>query len=1617
MSRASLRHRRGWARLLVVLMMLAVMPASAKNQGKELSELLLSQLQLEDVHPDSLESNIASLKARRLASADPSEQAVYAAAIGRLYAERMYWRSVGNDMRDSSIHYYALALADKELLAQTKAKKWKPFVLIGKDEGYFGGDMLNVVWRSLVESHSRFVRDTIKALPNYDDMIDFYRTHDLRTGALLLALDSLSQSKDPEDEAVLLRIRDEYADLPLCAEVYLRLGTNSEKSEFKQREWLQQGIERYPKYKRKAVLRNALTRLSDPYFQWNGPTMVYPGKTYDWRFRVRNIQAVVCDGEVHEFPYHDPIEMFTDTLKWKAPIPGTYKIDFTPQTSTKTKQKVVPLHQTVVVSALQAVTQLRPNGLCILVVDAETGKAQPGVTVTAFKNDKDSVGYFTARTNQKGTVLVPMENNQGARVIFQLRTSAEVDLPRHTVYAYRNEVRWQGADNKWERDLNLFTDRAIYRPGQTVHVGGILYEQLDWDARAMEGENVSLRLVDGTGKEVGKQEACTDEMGVFSADFVLPDKVRNGQFHIRAQNENTRTNQYLRVEEYKRPTFEVTMNDSALWRKDSVTFAGTAKDYSGTPLRNARVTGTVRWSFPWFYFHRLPHIYREAVRIDTLHTDDNGRFSYTLALPDREFNSRPGLQVNLDVMSAYGETQHASRWYGRRYPPYQGEPARVDSSFLVKCVVDTFDVDRPARVEVTSTLSDLYLHYTLSAAGKVWKDSVIHFSNGTQVFEIPYRKAYDQSATASFCLVRGERVYTATQTVRLAVPDNQLKMRWDTFRDLLQPGQQEEWRLTLLNPDGTPAKANLMIAMYDASLDYFTRNSWDFDVYRGHREYRLPYRVVYRENFTHISEEYYQKLLKEKPLLLSYINPELFEARVYTRASGVRLYKASAATSDMLKEVPVRSMQALDEDGAVAQNSALEGRIAGLEKPEEVAEKTEEEETLNVSMRENFNETAFFYPSLRTNEQGQVSIAFTLPESLTRWNVLGLAHTFNMNYAKLRREVEARKDLMAQLHLPRFLRPGDETQLMASVRNVSESRQEGRGVLQVLDARTNKVLKTWKNRIRLEAGKDTVLAFDYAGPKSDIVVKWAVEGTTCSDGEQRLLPVLPATMHVTNTVQITAYDPSEQNIDLTGLFPKGVDEGKLTIEYTTHPEQYALQALKPLAQARHKDVLSLASAYYAGMLGQALGVEMPDSTEEYLARLSDLQGIDGGFRWYPGMPESPYLTREVAYLLTRLRMLTGQGAATQVNTKAIHYLLAQRIDSTYLSSANLRNLYIAQYSGVQLSKEEKKKVDFMMKLAKRDDIEEEGYERQALLAIVLKQAGADRKAKKCVREFRKRLVSSPERGTYIEFPKGSFASVDRKLHIHVQLMEALQRMNPEDTLLRGMRRYLLQQKRTQEWNTPVNTANAVFALMDGRMDRKPTAAKDLLTLTRKNVSYQNLMARDDSLGYICDSVMIDARHMPVGLRVQKHSEGESWGGVFADFEQPFDQVETRQTGLSITQEYPATLVKGRRCTVRYRISADRDYEYVTLILPRPAALEPVYQLSGYRWGGGLGYYQQMHDAEMELNFYQIPRGDYLIEEDFYVERTGQYHTGVSVIRCEYAEEFQGHSKDVSITIK
>jgi len=1732
--------------------------------AQELADLLQSFLEQQAIHPDSLYPNIQKMESRRSVCSNPTERAVVSAVLGYLYSEasnstlaRRY-QTVSDstqmqewsreDFRRISASRFAESLSDFDLLHRAKLKDWAPLLKKGKDDIVFGSDMLAPVWHTA--RNVIFGRQA--SLPSYASIITYYKEQGYRDAALKLTLDSLHSAQF--QMADLLKLRDEYQDLAQCAEIYYELAS-AEDSLSRRVAWLEEGISRYPKYRQRGKLQQFLQSTISPNLQFDSQnSLYYPSEQIKWPVSARNLtklnfelyqvgldyetgnfadqkialKYVLQHGKrvnswTHAFQEHPRWEMFPDTISFTTPSNGRYVLVVYPYTDEKLVKEPTPSMDLFNVSGLFVTSIDMPdNWKRLIVTDCKSGAPIKGASVKIYaktrRNRADTtIVYYRQHTDERGVIEFRFPKDDRGRDVRQLIVHVERpgDLALPDATYWRGNVYAESHKDTTQR-IDLYTDRKIYRPGQTIHLAGLVSKHYDWDEAVVSGKELEVVFYDAHRKKLDSRQLIADEMGVFSGDFEIPSPCDLGNYSFRVGNS---ASIYVRVEEYKRPTFEVKTDEAPALQlpADSITLTGRAVTYAGVPVRNAIVSGEYRWRDRFWYWRNRSETARQP--IDTCYTDEEGRFSVRVPIVLNKEEMRLGrcLSVNYTVTSETGESHDAEQfvtlsttplviegiaprlndkesmkpwsiklysstgkevagqlvmelrnkqgvaWQGQKssgsldmkellalpsgsYELYvkgisEGDTASwhqtivlfsqsdtqlpLDTTFWFYAPKTKFSKGNNARVQVGSSLRDVHLYYMLQSNEEVIVDTVIQFSDSLLTLDVPYEEWYDKGVVLNVCFVHDGILYRNRCDITLHEPNKELLHKWITFRDKLQPGQRETWELLLMRPDSTAASANLMMAMYDASLDVFAANNWHF----GHAfGFYLRSHSFVKQNVPHYSRVYSNFEMKQyrwKDFSFSMLNPELFSQRVlYDHVSrGGVMYKTAAV-----------AMNAAPLEAKVLADVATEEMADGIAETA-VAEETVEEPEPVVQMRENFDETAFFYPQLRTNGEGKVSISFTLPESLTSWRLLGLAHTQDLMTTTFREDIVAQKDLMAQLYLPRFLRPGDEATLTASISNITDQNQSGRAMLKVMDAETERVLKTWKVNISLEANADSTYQFEWEVPSEydRLIVKWVAEGKTCSDGEQRLLPVLPDEEWITNTRAITGYGVGMSKEDISKLFPKDCSDRKLTVEYTTHPEQLALQALPALAKSDRNNVLSLASAYYAIRLAQKLGVEVPDSAGAYLKRIQGMQLEDGSFSWYPcgnyRRTGSAYLTREVCFLLTRLQMMTGKTGADVIYSKAVSYLIEEnekRIAEwkkdgykpkelhTYL----LRNLYVILFSNQTLSKSQQRSVDYLVDLLKNST---QGYdlEGQALASIVLQKAGEQRKARKCLELFRTRLVTTAERGTYIEFPQGNFSSVDRKLHIHVQLMEAVQDVIPDSVrLLSGMRRYLLQQKRTQQWDTPVTSASAIFALCN--VPAKPAApAHDVLTLldSRQRVMV-NIIPQDDTLGYVRDSVLFDdSSRLPAALRLQKFSEGESWGAVYADFLQPISLVEKSSTGLNLRVEFPDEAQKGKKIVARYVITADRDYDFVDLEVPRPATLEPVSQLSGYRWQNSIGYYQEVHDHQTEYHFQSIPRGTYVIEEEFYVEREGRYNAGIPTLRCSYAKEYQAHFENQTVTVR
>lgn len=1599
--------------LVFLFFLLPTLVFANKKTDEGLVNMLKNVMQTATVHPDSVYSCIRKIESFRASLPTAGEQAVADLCLGRLYSTWAYQaRYAGyEDYMQRSQEAFRRALGNPDLLAGMKAKQWPVLLEEESKDDPFGGDMLSVAWYTLCNNLGAQVADTLSGVPSWGEMIRRYESQGNRRAALRLATDSLMQSNVPgeQQEQKLKGLLDRYQDLDDAANLYLLLSRCYYVSDAQKKTYLTEAIKRYPKYKGRAQLQNELLTLTDPSFNWHAAKLAYPGRTYDWVFSSRNMQSVEWGGALYRFPEDRcDAEWYTDTVAWTAPAAlGTCKFSFLPRPRVKTKDKVKPQFATLMVSRLQMLCQGQPEDLMrIVVVDRMTGEPQQGVDIELFHDDsKGALPYAHRKTDAQGNVMVSLSKEKDDRKRLYARIGAATE-PGHGIEYLHYYRPWYVAGEETTRHVHLYTDRSIYRPGQEMKVGGIVYSQQGWRYRTLGGDSVLLVLRNAAYEEVERMTVCTDSLGVFSATFTLPVNRHLGRWTLLAQGY---TSVQVRVEHYRRPTFTVELADSLQHTADSVTISGKALRFDGTPLRGARVTG--KW---------LAHNYwrinqsGKANQVDTLFTDGEGSFRLTLPKDTVERL----LNVQLDVLSTYGEQQQAGRIYVLR--PFTPRPREVDSTFLVTCPRDSFDAAHPAEVTLSTNRAQAWVYVTLSTAGRVHQDTLLCLTRGSHTFPVPYREEYGKSLSLSIVTTLNEKVYAEYKTLHLFRPDMRLRLRWDSFRDLAQPGDHEQWRLTLLRPDGTPAAANVLATLYDAGLDRLNPHTLDLSLSLGDLDSFLPFSSLSREWETaYVSTTLQQARLKE-PVFGRYarLDNQWFGQSMRIRGTGggkklmLRENVVFAASRSSAKEVAGATPPSSVAD-AMAEESVEDSSDAGAG----AAEEEQADPTAALPLRENFEETAYFNARVRTDANGQAVLEFTLPQSITTWRLRAVAHTADLMHTTFGHELVAQKPVMAQARLPRFLRKGDEAVLRGSLTNATDQAQQVKATMQVKDAKSGKLLLNRRGSLTLAAKADTTLTYIYKVEDGDVLVRWMVEGEDFSDGEQHALSVLPTAIDVTNTLPITAPKAGEYTFDLGKLYPKDAEDRALVIQYTAHPEQLAVEALPALAEQKGSGVFYTLTALYAQVVAKKLGVEAEDSIDVLRTRLAKMQQPDGGISWYPGMPGTRYITREVGFQLARLQMLTGEAQDAGMLRKIVGYLLNEDspVESMWRSD-RLRTLYIVQATDVKLTKQEQAKADSLLRFVKELKPEDLSLEGQALVAVMLQRQGQKRKAQAMVEAFKSRLVSTPERGTYIEHPQGPMQSVNRKLDIHVQLMEALQLVEPEETaLLGGMRQNLLMQKRTQVWDTPISSVNAIYALL-ANYKKPEQIARDVMQVTWKGKrTVTNIVAGEDEKGYACDT--LDATQLPAQLRLHKLNEGQSWGAAYARFRQEYTAVESDTTGLAVRQDVPAGLKAGSRVTLTQRIMADTDYEYVTVSVPRPANLEAVDLLSGCRWQDGLCYYLEVQDSRLLYHILSLPRGHYRFRQDYYVERPGTYHTGVSTIECSLAPEYQGRDADHTLIVE
>lgn len=1776
---------------IAVMKKIIAKASAARDYGQLLAAETRQMTLWNEISADSLMPNVKRMEAEVLKVNDPALKAVRYAVLGKVYC----------DMNEKkSQEFFKKALEQPELLARHTSAEYVPLTQKGVDGSSFNNDLLHLIgfeadskeaYLQLYTYYNKVENRGAACLCAYK-LIEKYRQDDVREvkkSKYLQTIDSLIQV---------------YQDIPeageLAVEHFRFMEGATDAKPLDKLNYINYALSRWGGWSRMNELRNAQKRLTEPMFRVKDmPQVLRPGEKAWVQLDVRNLQNlkisisrlnITADNDYNaqdEATYKMLLKKTTklhqkdfsrnyygrpdyETVKDSIEIGGNLPLGAYLMEVTSDNSGIAPQRELFYVSNLAVMIQQLPDDRHrYVVVNATDGQPIAGAKIELydqrydFKTKKDKrLVHARLTTDENGEAY--FKNVDGEVLI---STNNDKFMPAKYIYLSRTRY-YEKKDN--ESKYQVYTDRALYRPGQKVHVTAINFVNMKGiDAKVPVGRELGFQLVNASWKEVEMKKAKIDEYGTASVDFELPKEGQTGMYHVSV---NDQVNRFFRVEEYKRPTFEITfpkVNEKYNWG-DTVVVKATAKTYAGVPVQGAKVEYQVtRRNQLWWWGAGSAG---QLVKTDSCVTREDGTFDVEIPLEAslsgkdeadmsdfmrqaRFFNfevsaivtdisgeSHEGvmslplgtkptiLTVNLPkrietdslktVTFAYrnasgmpiscrlkyridkGEWKDAEANAPVSIKEYASSSASsslvwksgvhqleaicgqdtLQQKFTLFSMKDTHPVEpttewyyqtaktfprdgKPVYIQVGSSENGAHIVYSIIAGNKLLEKGAWELGDSIVTLPFTYKEEYASGIVLNYSFVKQGKCYTRMMSIARPLPEKKLNIAWKTFRNRLTPGQKEEWTLKITTPDGKPAKAQLMSVLYDKSLDQIAPHFWNLSLgfYQSlpncYWKHNLSFRSFY------LNGVYPTKYYDEKQLDVDKFDGKYFSYYAYMQA--VELSKLERSSGGTVESVRIKKDELVKEEGRVMKTRSSDMILVGAPPPSanKVFDAVEEMPQFaggsgsdagqfldKVQVRENMNETAFFYPALESDNNGNVAIRFTLPESVTTWKFMGLAHDKEMRNGLLVDEAVAQKTVMVQPNMPRFLREGDKATIVVKLFNTSDKKVSGNARMQILDPENNKVVWQKTQNYSIDAEGSATISFDVLGLKEGVYInKVVAAGNGYSDGEQHYLPVLSNRELVVNTLPITLHQKGEQNFDLSKLFlnkegkqAKGAEEAKVTIEYTNNPSWLMVKALPAISNPDEEDAISLMSAIYANTITTHIQKTLSLDNhslesirlQNQVEKLKKLQNADGSFSWWKGMKGSRYMTTSVAEMMVRLNAITGvQKSTARMLTSALNYLSLQtarevremkkqeeKKQKVSPSEQALHYLYILSMDGrkmkLNLEADKAYLLEKMSKLTSNFTI----YGKARAAVVLAKNsklnAAYHEKAGEYLQSVNEYAVYREEMDRYYDTRKALYSWRNYKIPTQVSVIEAMQMLKPNDKqTIEELQRWLLMSKRTQVWDTPVNTVDAVYAFMKGNESNWSRKAENaVLKLDGKLLP----MPQDSTtLGY----VKTERPGKASRLNIDKKSDYTSWGAVYAEFKQPISEIGSMESGIKIRRvivpaesegKGKAQAMVGEKVKVTLIITADRDYDFVQITDKRAACLEPVNQLSGYQWG--IGCYVSPRDHATNFYFDRLSKGKHIVEMEYYVDRKGDYQSGTCTAECTYSPEFGGRTETYELRV-
>jgi len=669
--------------------------------------------------------------------------------------------------------------------------------------------------------------------------------------------------------------------------------------------------------------------------------------------------------------------------------------------------------------------------------------------------------------------------------------------------------------------------------------------------------------------------------------------------------------------------------------------------------------------------------------------------------------------------------------------PGEGTGERLPISVITKKRIA--EPGEKITYNITTGFDKIWIVQNIVRPNENYKITYPTVSNGERFTNsIDVTEADRGGINMNYVFVKHNRVYTGAQNFAVPWNNKELKISYETFRDKMEPGSAEKWKIKITGDKAEKVTAETLISMYDASLDQFKPHSWGSlnSLWLLNNSYYNwignTFNDVGSNEKVGIEKEY--KFQDEK----SY-------DKISNNGWNERNYNGSFSyeqRGDRLQEVVVSGMATQNENRKINEINksmhaarSLDSKASGvvIESDNKKEITTFKDQNIinneNIKIRKNFNETAFFFPDLKTDADGSVEFSFTMPEALTQWKLQVMAHTKELASAVSSKTTVTQKQLMVQPNAPRFLREGDRMEFSAKIINLTANEITGTSQLELLDAATNKVVDGWFKNVfsqqyfTVPAGQSVAVKFPIDIPfnfNSAIIyrIKAIAKDGSFSDGEEAAIPVLTNRMLVTESLPLNMRNTNTKTFKFDKLLNSGssstLSNHALTVEYTSNPAWYAVQALPYLMEYPYECAEQTFSKFYANTLASFISnsslkikevfekwkitdtaalmsnlqkneelkavllqetpwvlaaqnetqqkkniallfdmVRLSAEKNKILAKLKEMQSSNGGFTWFKGGRDDRYITQYILTGIGHLRKLKAVQGSDYENLKPI----------------------------------------------------------------------------------------------------------------------------------------------------------------------------------------------------------------------------------------------------------------------------------------------------------------------------------------------------------------------------